>query len=183
MFWRSVVCRGAVLRGVALFVVALLLSGCVTARTGFDYAAIMQKVGPPAAGQARIVFLSEKATGVTGAVCDLTVDGVATSQLKPGTYVYADRPAGRHQVVATQALFAGETRREITTAPGRTYFFVARNSDRLKAVMGTTMVAGLAGALVASAITAGSENPGPVDLFPLEEAAARTTLAELQLAE
>ena len=42
---------------------------------------------------------------------------------------------------------------------------------------------GLAGMLVASAVTSGSENPGPVDFFPLDEPRARATLAELQQAE
>ena len=40
---------------------------------------------------------------------------------------------------------------------------------------------GLAGVLVA--VTSGSENPGPVDFFPLDEPRARATLAELQQAE
>ncbi len=173
----------ALLRSIFMLIVATLLTGCVTARTGFDYAAVMQKVGPPASGQSRIVFISEKALGLSAATCDLQVNGVATSQLTAGTYVYIDGPAGRHQIVATQTLFPGETKREITTAPGRTYFFVARNSERNKAITGVAIMGGLAGALVASAATAGSENPGPVDLLPLDEAAARTTLAELQLAK
>jgi hypothetical protein len=172
-------------RGVVVSMVAVLLSGCVSDRTGSDYAAIAQKLGPPRPGQARIVVLSEKAHALAldGAVCDLKIDDGPMGGLKPGTYVYADRPAGRHQLVATQTLFPGDTKREITTVSGRVYFFVARNSDRAKAVTGMAMVGGLAGALVASAATSGNDNPGPVDLYPLEEAAARTTLAELQLAE
>ena len=46
----------------------------------------------------------------------------------------------------------------------------------------SNMVAGLAGALVASAATAGSDNAGPAEFIPLDEPTARTTLAELQLA-
>jgi hypothetical protein len=45
------------------------------------------------------------------------------------------------------------------------------------------MVAGLAGALVASVATSGSGNTGPADLIPLDEPAARTTLADLQLVD
>jgi Protein of unknown function (DUF2846) len=172
-------------RSVVLLMVAGLLSGCVSDRTGFDYAAIVQKVGPPKSGQSRIVVLSEKSGGVglDAALCDLMVDGGPTSRVKPGTYVYVDRPAGRHELVASQTLFPGDTKREVTTASGRTYFFVIKNSDRSRALTGMTLVGGLAGAVVASAATAGSDNPGPVDIYPLEEAAARTTLAELQLAE
>lgn len=182
MFWRSVVCRGAVLRGVALFVVALLLSGCVTARTGFDYAAIMQKVGPPAAGHARIVFLSEKRPP-NAAFAELVVDGVPTKRLKPGTYVYADRPAGKHEIVATESLYMGETRQEFATTPGRTYFLAARPTERYRIVSSQIMMGGIIGGLTATAITAGYKNLGPVDLFPLDEAAARIAIAELQLAE
>lgn len=170
------------LRGLVLSVVALLMPGCVTSRTGFDYAAVVQKIGPPGAGQSRIVVLIEKPSA-NSVPCELMIDGVPTKKVTPGTYVYADRPAGRHQIVATQALFMGETRWEMTTVPGRTYFLLARRSERHRTVMSTSMVAGLGGALVATAITAGSKNPGPVDLFPLDEAAARTALAELQLAE
>jgi hypothetical protein len=43
------------------------------------------------------------------------------------------------------------------------------------------MVGGVAGALVASGASSGSENPGPVDFVPLDEAAARTKIEELQL--
>ncbi len=171
----------ALLRSFAVLIIATLLSGCVT-RTGFDYAAVMQKVGPPPRGHSRIVVLSEKPVANSGHA-ELTIDGVPTKNLSPGTYVYLDRPAGKHQIVATQALFMGETRQELTTTPGRTYFLVARHSDRHAAVMRTMMVAGIAGALAATAMTAGSKNPGPVDLFPLDEATARTTLADLQLAE
>jgi len=66
---------------------------------------------------------------------------------------------------------------------GRTYFFLARTSERASTVTGMTMLGGLTGALIASAATSGRENPGPIDFFPLDEATARTTLAELQLAE
>ena len=170
-------------RGMIALLAAALLSGCVSDRVGFDYAAVIQKVGPPKPGQSRIVLISEKASGLDSAVCDVKVDGGAESRLRPGTYVYVDRPAGRHEIMATQTLFPGTTRRDIATQSGRTYFFLARNSERSRAITGVTIFGWLAGAVVASAVTSGSENPGPVDLFPLEEAAARTTLAELQLAE
>jgi hypothetical protein len=171
------------LRGVALCVAAVLLSSCVTERTGFDYAAMVQKVGPPGAGQSRIVVLQEKGNALGATVCDVNLDGTPVGRLRPGAYVYADRPAGRHQLLATETMFPGESRREITTVSGRTYFFLARPSERHNAVIGMSFAGGLAGMLVASAATSGSDNPGPVDFFPLDEAAARTTIAELQLAE
>jgi len=105
------------------------------------------------------------------------------AHLKPGTYVYADRPAGRHELVAGETLFPGETKRDITTESGRTYFFLTKTSDRHNSVTGMTLFGGLTGAVVASVVTSGSNNPGPADFFLLDEASARTTIAELQLAE
>ena len=170
-------------RGVVLSITAISLLGCASQRAGFDYARMMQKVGPPRAGQARIVVLQEKASGLTATAWDVKLDGSPVGRLTTGTYVYADRPAGRHQLWAAETLFPGESKRDITTKSGRTYFFLARTSDRHNAVMGMTIAGGLAGAIVASAATSGSDSPGPIDFLPLDEAAARTTIAGLQLAE
>jgi Protein of unknown function (DUF2846) len=170
-------------RWVAAASAALLVSGCASQKIGTEYALVAQKVGQPKTGQSRIVVLSEKSSGLDAAGCDLQVDGAPVGRLTPGTYVYTDRPAGRHELVATQKLFPGDTKRDVSTESGRTYFFVARNSERARAVTGMAIMGGLAGALVASAATSNSENPGPIDFFPLDEAAARTALAELQLAE
>jgi Protein of unknown function (DUF2846) len=175
MFWR----------GVVLAIAAVLLAGCASQRTGADYVGLVQKVGPPGPGQSRIVVLHEKSSGLGLAycICDMKLDGGPMGRLKPGTYVYADRPAGHHQLLASETMFPGESKRDIRTESGRTYFFLVRASDRHNAVTGMAMVGGLAGALVASAATSGSNSPGPVDFFPLDEAAARTAIAELQLAE
>ena len=172
-------------RGIALLGVLLSLSGCVTAKIGTDYAAVSQKMGPPKPGQSRIVVLQQKRDGLSMAfcACDVRLDGSPIGKVIVGTYVYADRPAGRHQLVAGETLFPGETKRDFSTESGRTYFFLVKSSARHDSVTGVTMVAGLAGALVASAATAGSDNPGPAEFVPLDESTARTTLAELQLAE
>jgi hypothetical protein len=42
---------------------------------------------------------------------------------------------------------------------------------------------GVAGLLVGAALTSGNSNPGPLDFFPLEEDAARATIAELKLTQ
>ena len=172
-------------RGVILAVVAGLLSGCMSDKVGTDYAAIAQRVGPPKPGQSRIVVLQEKRDGLSMAfcACELKLDGSPIGKVIVGTYVYADRPAGRHQLTASETLFPGETKRDITTDSGRTYFFLVRSSERHNSVTGMTMVGGLAGAVVASVATSGSDNPGPAAFFPLDEASARTSLAELKLAE
>jgi Protein of unknown function (DUF2846) len=172
-------------RGIVLLSGTLLLSGCMTAKVGTDYAAISQKIGPPKAGYSRVVVLQQKRDGLSMSLCacDVKVDGSPMGKVLVGTYAYADLPAGPHQLTATEVMFPGETRRDFTTAPGRTYFFLIKSSARHDAVTGTTMIAGLAGAVVASAVTSGSDNTGPADLIPLDEPAARTTLADLQLAD
>jgi hypothetical protein len=42
---------------------------------------------------------------------------------------------------------------------------------------------GLLGLALSTALTSGYDNPGPIDFFPLDEAAARTTIAQLKLAQ
>ena len=112
--------------------------------------------------------------------CQIAIDGSPIGRVIVGSYVYADRPAGRHQLVATEPLFPGETRSEIATAPGRTYYFLVRSSERHDAVTGGAVVAGLAGVLVTTVATADKEGQGPAQLIPLDESVARTALAELE---
>jgi hypothetical protein len=170
-------------RGVAMCVAAVFLSGCASERTGFDYAGVVQKLGPPRPGQSRIVLLQEKASGLTATISDVKLDGRPMGILKAGTYIYADRPAGRHQLLATETLFPGESKHDIKTESGRTYFFLAKTSERHNTVTGATIVGGLAGMVAASVVTSGNDSTGPVDFVSLDEAAARTMLAEMQLAE
>ena len=172
-------------RGIALLSGALLLSGCMTAKVGTDYAAISQKIGPPKAGHSRVVVLQQKRDGLSMSLCacEVRLDGNPIGKVLVGTYAYADLPAGPHQLTATELMFPGESRRDFSAAPGRTYFFLVKSSARHDAVTGTTIVAGLAGAVVASVVTSGSDNTGPADLIPLDEPAARATLADLQLAD
>jgi hypothetical protein len=171
-------------RVVALPIVAVMMSGCVTERSGADFVSMSQKVGPPKAGQARIVVFREKGYGGIGDQgWDVKLDGEPISDLKTGTYAYADRPAGRHQLSSTMAMFPGVTQLDVGVASGRTYFFLARPSDRAKALNTMSAAGGLAGLVVASAVTSGDSNPGPLDFFPLEEGAARAAISDLRLAE
>src|SRR5262245_13210436 len=120
MFWR----------GVVLFAAAIFLSGCVSDQVGTDYAAIAQKIGPPKTGQSRIVVLQEKRQGLSMAfcACDMKLDGEPIGKVTVGTYVYADRPAGRHQLVASETLFPGDTKHDFSTISGRTYYVLIRSS-------------------------------------------------------
>jgi len=160
----------------------MLLSGCVSDGVGTDFVSVAQKVGPPRAGQSRIVVFQAKREGLSMALCacQIAVDGNPIGKVLVGTYVYADRPAGRHQLVATEALFPGESKRDITTVAGRTYYFLVRTSERHDAMTGGAVVAGVAGMLVTAVATADKEGQGPAQLIPLDEAAARTALVELE---
>jgi hypothetical protein len=170
-------------RGVMFLIVAVLLGGCETERNGLDYSAMSRKLGPPRAGQSRIVVLREKGFGgIVDGGWQVQLDGGQMSGLKTGTYVFADRPGGQHQLTATEAAFPGVTKHDVATVSGRTYFFVARMSKRKSALIATAS-SGLLGLAVGTALTAAYENPGPLDFLPLDEAAARTTIAELRLAE
>ena len=161
-----------------------MLSGCVTERSGADFVSMSQKVGPPKAGQARIVVFREKGYGGIGDQgWDVKLDGEPMSDLKTGTFAYADRPAGRHQLTSTMAMFPGETQHDVGAAPGRTYFFLARLSERAKTLNAMSAAGGLTGLVVASAVTSGDSNPGPLEFFPLEEGAARAAISDLRLAE
>jgi hypothetical protein len=176
--------RAVFWRGVALLITVLLLGGCETQRDGLDYSAAARKVGPPKAGHARIVVLREKGFGgIVDGAWQVQLDGAPMTGLKTGTFVFADRPTGRHELTATEPAFPGVTKYEITAQAGQTYFFVARTSKRKNAMIGATAGAGggILGLALGVALTSGFDNPGPLDFFPLEEGAARTTIAELRL--
>ena len=172
-------------RGTAVLAGMLMLSGCVSDGVGTDYAAMSQKVGPPKPGHSRVVVLQEKRRGLSMAfcACDVKLDGEPIGKVTVGSYVFADRPAGRHQLVASEVMFPGDTTYNFATEQGRTYFFLVRSSERHDSVTGVSMVGGLVGGFIASAATANAGNPGPADFFALDEAAARATLADLQLVQ
>jgi Protein of unknown function (DUF2846) len=173
MLWRiSVLC-----------IVAVVISGCVTTQGGADFASLSQKIGPPKPGQARIVVFREPAMGLIDPGVDVKLDGQQIGDLKVGTYTYADRPAGRHQLSCESAAFPGVTRQDINVGAGRTHFFVARPSERARMLAVTSAVGGLAGLAVGTAMTSSDSNPGPIDFVPLEEGAARQMMAELRLSE
>jgi Protein of unknown function (DUF2846) len=166
-----------------LSIVAVLISGCVTAKNGADVASPSQKIGGPKPGQARIVVFREPAFGLIDPGVEVKLDGQLLGDLKAGTYAYTDRPAGQHQLSCESAAFPGVTRQAITVTAGRTHFFVAKPSERARTLTMTSAVGGLAGLAVGTAMTSGDSNPGPIDFVPLEEGAARRAIAELRLME
>ena len=165
-----------------LLAVGAMLTGCVSDQVGTDFASVSRKIGPPRAGQARVVFLQDKREGLSMAICgcEVKLDGTSLGHVLAGKYAYADRPAGRHDVLLTEALFPGDTKREIVMEAGRTHFYLIKSSARHDATTGGALLGGLAGLAVVSVATAGEANPGPAELVALDEATARTKLAELQ---
>ena len=96
-------------RWAGLCVIALQLTACVTDKVGTDFAVTAHRIGPPRARRSRIVVLAGQKTALVHAtICDVKLDGAAVGPLK--MYLYVDRPAGRHQLGATQTLFPGETK-------------------------------------------------------------------------
>jgi hypothetical protein len=184
--WTGLVFVGGVMlwRTVVLSIVAVTIAGCVTtAKNGADFASLSQKIGATKPGQARIVVFREYAPGLIDPGVDVKLDGQPMADLKVGTYAYADRPAGQHQLSCESAAFPGVTQQTINVTAGRTHFFVARPSERARMMTVTSAVGGLAGFAVGAAITSGDKNPGPIDFVPLEEGAARQAIAELRLWE
>ncbi len=143
-----------------------------------------RSVGAPKAGHARIVVFREKGyAGIVDQGWEVKLDGEVLRGLKTGTYIYTDRSAGAHQLTSTEPLFPGETKLDITVSAGRTYFFLAKPSERSQQLYAMSLAGGLTGALVGTVMTSGAKNPGPLDFFPLEDSAARAAIAELRLAE
>jgi hypothetical protein len=170
-----------VARKVSELIATTLLFGC--ARDGLDFASVSQTSGGPKNGQGRIVVLLEKGYGgVLDFGYPVSLDGEPMGELKTGTFLYRDRPAGRHELSVNQWDFPGVTKQEITVAPGRTYFFMTRQSERGKAIA-VGGFGGLAGIAVTAAATSGNANPGPVDFVPLDDAAGQQAISELRLAK
>lgn len=113
---------------------------------------------------------------------DVKLDGVELGDLKTGTYAYADRPAGHHQLSSEVSMLPGVTQLDITIAPGHIYFFVAKPSDRAKAVSAMSAF-GVSGRVIGTAVTSGAHNPGPLDFLPLDETTARAAIADLRMVE
>lgn len=161
---------------------AALVCGCVTERAGLDYTGMAQKLGPPKAGQTRIVVFREKGyAGLADVGWDVKLDDGPLPDLKTGTYVYSDRPAGHHSLSATMNLFPGTSRRDFDAESGRTYFFLARPSEKAKTLNAMSAAGGIAGLVVGAAVTSNNDNPGPLDFFPLADPDARIAMADIRL--
>jgi len=175
--------EGAMLwRVLVLCVVAAALFGCVTAREGVDFASLARTAGTPKAGQGRIVVLREAGYGgLFDYGYAVTLDGEPMGDLKTGTFLYLDRPTGSHQLSMDESGFPGVTRKDVSVASGRTYFFLVRPSERSRQLQAAQVAGGLAGLAVTAIVTSQADNPGPVDFVSLDDAAGRQAIADLRL--
>lgn len=169
-------------RVLVLSVIAAALFGCVTAREGLDFASVSRTAGAPKAGQGRIVVLQEAGyAGIIDYGYPVMLDGEPMGELKTGTFLYRDRPAGHHQLSVEEGGFPGVTRKDISVASGRTHFFLVKASERSKQLQAAQAATGLAGLAVTAIITSQADNPGPVDFVGLDELAGRQEIADLRL--
>jgi hypothetical protein len=165
-----------------LWVAAAILAGCAPTRDGAQFTSVLQTVGPPKPGLARIVVLRPRGFGgLFDSGWSVTLDRQPIAELKTGTFIYIDAPAGRHEMGANMA-FPGQTRYEFATSAGRTYFFTAVVSQRARALQSAQAAGGLIAWGLATAITSDDKNPGPLDYVPVDEVVARQTITELRLA-
>lgn len=134
-------------RGALLLAVGAMLVGCVSDRVGTDFASVSNKVGPPRAGHSRVVLLEDKRNGLSMAICacEVKLDGAPLGKVVAGKYAYADRPAGRHELLVTELMFPGDTKREIVMEAGRTHFYLIKSSPRHDAATGGAILSGWPG--------------------------------------
>ena len=99
--------------------------------------------------------------------------------IKTGTFIHRDAPAGHHQLVLLTDPFPRASHLEFDAAPGRTYVYRIEMNDLGQRMRAMGAAAGLAGALVAGAVSAATSDCGSYDFVPVDVAA----LAEIRLVE
>jgi hypothetical protein len=160
---------------------AAMFAGCALTRTG----ATLDALPPPKPGLARVFVLRNKGFGdLFDTGWQAYLDETPMGNLKTGTFVYLDRPAGSHRLYFARPgdLFRA-SQQEISVLPGRTYYFRLDMNEKGKWISNSGAVAGLTGIVVSSAISAGADERGLFDFTPLDEAAAQLVMAELRLAQ
>lgn len=165
--------------------VILLSAGCAPTRTGATLSELNKKVGGPGSKQARIVVIRDKDIGsLVDVGWKVYLDGASMGDLKTGTFVYRDRPAGARKLSFARAGdFSRASTHDFTAAAGRTYVFRLEMNEKGRLVFHSGVTAGLAGMLVSSAIAGAADQRGFFDFTLLEGEAAKQALADIRLAE
>lgn len=163
-----------------------VVTGCAApARTGATLDALTKNIGTPKAGHARVFVLRDKAfAGIIDAGWNVHLDGQTMGDLKTGTFVYLDRPAGRHQLTfARGGDLAHVSRLDFDVAGGRSYYFRIELNDKGRMVAAGSSMGGVLPLLVTSAVAAAADDRGLFDFIPLDSATATQAMAELRLAD
>jgi hypothetical protein len=160
-------------RTTLLVLAAAMLSGCsVTPRNGASFSALAQSMGPPKAGQARIIVFRDPAfAGLVDPAWPVTIDGEAMGKVKTGEFIYRDRPGGRHKLVLHWDPFPRPSNLEFDAVPGRTHVFRIVLNERGQTLQATTSAAGLAGMFITGAVMAATSERGSYDFVPVDPAA------------
>ena len=164
---------------------AAMVAGCAgPTRTGATLD-VLAKTTPPKGGQARIIVFRDKGfAGIIDAGWQVHVDGASMGDLKTGTFVYADRPAGHHRLTFMRG---GDLIHvsiyEFDAAPARSYFFRIEMNEKGRMVAAMSQQAGLAGLFISSAVASAADDRGYFDFIPIDATVAPQTLADLHLAE
>lgn len=169
----------------ALIAVTVAVGCAGPTRTGASFDTLTHDIKAPKAGNVRVVVLRDKAfPGLFDTGWQVQLDGAPMGDLKTGTFVYHDRPAGSHKLTfARSGDLSRESHQEFVAVSGRTYFFRLELNAKGSLVAASSMNAGLAGLFISSAISAAADERGLFDFTPLDEAAAGEALAPLRLAE
>jgi hypothetical protein len=170
----------------AAILVAILVTGCAApTRTGATLDTLTKNIGAPKAGHARVFVMRDKAfPGIIDAGWNVQLDGQTMGDLKTGTFVYLDRPTGRHQLTFFRAGdLAHVSRLDFDVAAGRSYYFRIELNDKGRAVAAGSSQGGILPLLVTSAVTAAVDDRGLFDFIPLDDAGARQAMIELRLAD
>jgi hypothetical protein len=159
---------------------AAVVSGC--AREGATLASVAQTMGPPKAGQARVVvFRPPGFGGLFDFEWPVWLDDRPLGKIKTGTFAYVDRPGGRHRLSSIAPNFPVPSRFDFDAVPGRTYVFRIELNDKGRMIAAGS-AAGVAGLLVTAAVGQTSDDRGTYDFVLVDEATASQVLAELRLA-
>lgn len=161
----------------------LLVAACGTARTGATFNDLNKKAGGPGS-KSRVVILRDKDLLMLDGAWQVYLDGTAMGDLKTGTFVYRDIAPGSHTLMfSVPGEFARASTQNISLGAGRTYVYRIDLNSKGRAVMASTMAAGLAGMLVSSAIAHSADERGFYKFVPLEGDARTTALADIHLSE
>lgn len=162
---------------------AALVTGCVTDQSGPALESL-STMAPPTGGSARIVVMRPE-NGFMGAgdrSFGIKLDGESMGDLMTGTFVFRDRPAGRHQIAADLWDIPGVTHYDVNAAAGRTYYVVAKLNENVNAMYGAQIVGGLAGKFIVAAASGMGGERSAIDLTPMSEADAKRLVAGLKQA-